>query len=767
MLNEKYFGIDNDLCPIENAPITTVTELGGRGEALYTVKTAYTNIEIDGKKDAAYDHGIHLSGLICRTEDREFYKDRPTNLDVYMVRGQDGRLYVFGHVVDPDIFCTEDFFENAVDQCDCIQLLIDKKNIGITMNKLARFLPYEGDKMFPRRQKASKFVITDEGFDFEFAFDNGGEPFAHGDRLGMAFYYYDTNEFVDKTNYKKTVLKLRSELDKTADDFPIPRYYDPDGSLVDSFRFSEDSVSGRFTVEKDAPAPTGDMFTDILNGSVRVAVVGGGKNCAIQTIEAAHKVYKYLSREGANATYIVECVPINTSAYDYEIVFNNTVRKGGNKLWDALSPAEYGMELEGNRVIVSAPIEKSADITVEKIISLFEEAKNGKKITAEDIKLYGRLDGVPFDGIPRPKKVSHITDVGDNAYMYLTLNAEKGDLDYYLAALDEKGWTLYTENTMAKVRTYTYTGYGAVVTVVYSDDCAEGLPSSLRVVVEPAERTNLPMLAPEPYEKKNTPTVTLLNPNNLGMVYKLANGEFLVLDGGCMPQYPTLYKHLVDNSDDGHPVIAAWFFSHFHQDHDGAFVTLVQDDECLKNITVKRIIYNYPQKLVADTALNRDDQANLKKWQSLLDKTGAEIFQARTGQKYYFTDAVLELLWTYEDLLPYNLFCDDTNITCTGYRLTIEGQTHMLLGDTSEDEMRCAYKRMGDYLKSDFVQLAHHGAGSFKSPFELYQFVNADVVFVPGPPARGEAEKWAVANAKETYVRTDGTVTLELPHKAK
>ena len=177
MINEKYFGIDNDLLPIENAPVTPVTELGGRGEAVYTIKTAYTDIEIDGKKDAAYDHGIHLSGLICRAEDREYYKDRPTNLDVYMVRGQDGKLYIYGHVVDPDIFCTEDFFAKAVDQCDCVQLHIDNKNIGITMNKTARFLPYEGDKPFPRRLRNSKFVLTDDGFDFEIAIDNGGKPF--------------------------------------------------------------------------------------------------------------------------------------------------------------------------------------------------------------------------------------------------------------------------------------------------------------------------------------------------------------------------------------------------------------------------------------------------------------------------------------------------------------------------------------------------------------------------------------------------------------
>jgi hypothetical protein len=91
----------------------------------------------------------------------------------------------------------------------------------------------------------------------------------------------------------------------------------------------------------------------------------------------------------------------------------------------------------------------------------------------------------------------------------------------------------------------------------------------------------------------------------------------------------------------------------------------------------------------------------------------------------------------------------------------------MLLGDSSEEELRQAVKNLGKYVKSDFVQLAHHGHGSLHSPFELYENVNAPVVFIPGVSASGKAEKWAADNAKEVYIRKDGTVTLDLPHIAK
>ena len=110
MAYEKFFGTDSNLEP-RKADITPVTEVGGRGQAVYTVKTAYTDIVIDGKKDPVYDYGIHLSGLIVPAEYREYYKDRPTNVEVYMVRGQDGRLYIFGH-------CRRNRFSRG-GSCDC------------------------------------------------------------------------------------------------------------------------------------------------------------------------------------------------------------------------------------------------------------------------------------------------------------------------------------------------------------------------------------------------------------------------------------------------------------------------------------------------------------------------------------------------------------------------------------------------------------------------------------------------------------------------
>ena len=86
----------------------------------------------------------------------------------------------------------------------------------------------------------------------------------------------------------------------------------------------------------------------------------------------------------------------------------------------------------------------------------------------------------------------------------------------------------------------------------------------------------------------------------------------------------------------------------------------------------------------------------------------------------------------------------------------------MILGDASREGLLICQERFGSYLKSDFVQLSHHGKGSGGSPEPFYRYVDADVVFCPGT-SFGAAEKWAADQADALYTLEDGTVTLVLP----
>jgi hypothetical protein len=157
MNTEKFFNTDKDLAP-KKSDVTPITELGCRGEALYTVKTAYTDIEVDGIKDPAYDYGVHLRGL-C-PEHPEYYEGRDTNIDLYMVRGQNGRLYVYGEVSDPEVFAKEELFNGYIDYNDSIVFYLDYEGLGFSMERVGRLVAFEGDTPYSRKIADSKVRLT-------------------------------------------------------------------------------------------------------------------------------------------------------------------------------------------------------------------------------------------------------------------------------------------------------------------------------------------------------------------------------------------------------------------------------------------------------------------------------------------------------------------------------------------------------------------------------------------------------------------------------
>ena len=149
-----------------------------------------------------------------------------------------------------------------------------------------------------------------------------------------------------------------------------------------------------------------------------------------------------------------------------------------------------------------------------------------------------------------------------------------------------------------------------------------------------------------------------------------------------------------------------------------------------------------------------------------LTADGTTFYRARTGQKYYFGDAVIEILWTFEDIAPHNIYEDRTNPTCIGFSIEIAGQKLMITGDTSTEEFLVAGIRYGDYLKSDIVQLSHHGYGDGNVNHDFYKYVNAPYVINSGLGASyGAGERWAMENA-EVYILREhfGTCVIPLPY---
>jgi beta-lactamase superfamily II metal-dependent hydrolase len=144
---------------------------------------------------------------------------------------------------------------------------------------------------------------------------------------------------------------------------------------------------------------------------------------------------------------------------------------------------------------------------------------------------------------------------------------------------------------------------------------------------------------------------------------------------------------------------------------------------------------------------------------------GMEIITVRTGMEFYLCNAKVEILYTEEDHFPNQL--NDFNDTSTVTRLTLAGQTFLFLGDASyvaQDNMIAMY---GADLKSDIVQLSHHGWDGNR--LDLYKLVKPHAVFWPGSSGEYKSQSFDYSNwlRRNTRIQWNQsqTTTITPPYK--
>ena len=234
----------------------------------------------------------------------------------------------------------------------------------------------------------------------------------------------------------------------------------------------------------------------------------------------------------------------------------------------------------------------------------------------------------------------------------------------------------------------------------------------------------------------------------MGYVIRLTDGTFIVIDGGYRNDNrdaKNLYSILKANTPGGgEPVITAWFITHLHVDHYGVlnnFTELYSD-----RVTVKGFYYNFASQTFGthNSAEFADSREGFMR-----DWKGATLYsKIHSGMVMGFAGAEVEVLATHEDIKQSyyknsyyttandfnedsNSNGDDINNTSTVFRVNIAGQSIMFLADAQEavsDAMLHTYT--AGYLKSDIMQMAHHGFDDTVS-YELINAISPKVVLWP------------------------------------
>ena len=304
---------------------------------------------------------------------------------------------------------------------------------------------------------------------------------------------------------------------------------------------------------------------------------------------------------------------------------------------------------------------------------------------------------------------------------YTMVSANK--IDGYVSALSGAGFTKREDHTIGNNRFVTCVGEDGLVHLTYLHR------NRTMTVISDSLATHVYKESEPSYQKVTETTLAvsslnfshreILDGNGMSYVITLEDGRFVIIDGGYEQDCHQLYNYMVDNNkrSDGKIIIAAWILSHSHADHYGAhksftanYASRVQVEYFIAN-TGTGAIYGGDHDTYLEIGL---PDAVAKHYR------GAKIIKPHTGQVLKFCNVEFQILHTIEDYVP-GLMYSENNASMV-FRATINGQTILFMGDGEQDLSKRVLNHYGSYLKSDFLQVNHHGYSGGR--VDLFQAVD-------------------------------------------
>ena len=398
---------------------------------------------------------------------------------------------------------------------------------------------------------------------------------------------------------------------------------------------------------------------------------------------------------------------------------------------------------------------------------------------------YAETWSIKAEDLPPFPKPFTANDAGDNACLLTHANASLADWETFGKALTDFGFSLHTTNVEGWGYYAFYRNGRLVVTLSYSEH-----DRVLRAVVEPAEG-NAPVPTGEICEgvpNSAEPCFVAIGDGlydrvncGMGYAYRLSDGSFVIIDGGM--GYPEIIGPLSEKlkklAGSDRVVVAAWFFTHIHADHVGAAFSM--GERCSDWLTVKRFVYAFPSYARCMEARDPNVYDIKKIAHRCLDNfKGVEYITARTGQIFRFPGLVLEIIFSFDDCpMPTSMFAiNDSSLV---FRVKTHGEVHLFLGDVCEPTGPHLVAKHGDGLKSDVVQIAHHGIGGAER--DVYERVKAELAFWPCAKscvvggrveALYDSPEWRALTLvktepwlKDHYAQCNGTQVFALPLLAR
>ena len=326
-------------------------------------------------------------------------------------------------------------------------------------------------------------------------------------------------------------------------------------------------------------------------------------------------------------------------------------------------------------------------------------------------------------------------DAGQDCKTYIKTGANKTNYTTICSAIERAGATRYTGNTIGSNLFTTYVTQTQIIHVMFFP-----VRNEVRTAVDKrGEGTggfSLPGLSIDnKYTKTTTSEMIVCDisnadwPGGMCVIFKLSDGRFFIIDAGMGGKvadgrewigsssgwiYATLKKHA---SDPKNIKVAGWLITHVHSDHAGGLYDMalgyhgstkkgkhtVMPKEVTKYIKIENLIYNQP----ATTKFGRTG------WMTTIINAFnvKNVIKAHPGQVFHYADLSLTIYGAQDIMLEKSSESGDLNDFSLVARVMFNGKSALFLGDSDtipNPRLADIYK---ETLKSDILQLAHHGYG--------------------------------------------------------
>lgn len=505
---------------------------------------------------------------------------------------------------------------------------------------------------------------------------------------------------------------------------------------------------------------------------------------------------------------------------DAEEVTGNKIMVGGVNdadmvaLKSGLAVTRYGIYIKSGKVLLAA----WNDTTLQLCVSLFNDILTDATVVDADgnvdvllpvnYSTEGLVSAKWVTDFPRPEgegiSLYGTTDVQDNSVLFTYKGAGVTSASYlsYCQALESGGYKLLTDSSAEDsiFRTYVNelkgnTLYVAYAAYKYADEYAKEIIAEpcIRITSAPLNSVTLPdenMLNSNKlnsYEKKTDSLIASMQldraAGNWGLsnIIVLEDGSFIIFDGGGRGENIDDHHYLWDTltalytnihgqaPSKASPIhVAAWVLTHDHQDHYGVMHETISYYGSTGRLKIDYLIANFSSRTETFNSVNPGFTTynNIANLQAKVPG-GFKYIKVHTGQKFYFANAEMEVLYTHEDMQPnaMNFFNDTSTVVRVSLQAT-DGNgnkqgapvTSVWLGDLCKRGSQTMCAMYGDYLSSDMVQLAHHGYHGAET--DLYALVAPEIVWWPADA--DEFKVQTAGNSNRWWYKVDHYVAQQL-----